>query len=100
MRKIPFVLLVIAPATVCFCAPSIAQTTGTGILPRASDTNGTKVGVPIPEVDARRRLDAAGYHQIEDLRVDEAGIWRATTTMNGKKIIVSIDAEGKVLAGG
>ena len=81
--------------------PVHAQTTGTGTIPRTPPVaEGRHAGQPIAEDEARQRLDAAGFHKVDDLAVDGAGIWRGTTEMNGKKISVAVDAKGQVLASG
>ncbi|MBS0242955.1 MAG: hypothetical protein JSS20_12320 [Proteobacteria bacterium] len=56
--------------------------------------------VPIPKDEARKRIEAAGYHDIGELVLDDKNIWRTTVTFNGKKIEVSVDVQGDVLAGG
>ena len=56
--------------------------------------------IPFPKDEALRRLRASGYQDVGELVLDEKGIWRTTVTANGKKVDVSVDVQGDVLAGG
>ncbi|NTF16966.1 PepSY domain-containing protein [Agrobacterium rubi] len=50
------------------------------------------------EVQAQERIAAAGYTAIEDLKLDDNGIWQAKATMGGKSALVSLDYQGNIVA--
>lgn len=56
--------------------------------------------IPFPKDEAMRRLEALGYRDIAELVLDDKGVWRSTVTVNGKKVDVSVDVQGDVVAGG
>lgn len=48
------------------------------------------------EAQARARIRAQGYGNVQGLRQDASGKWHGTATLNGKSAQVSVDAQGAV----
>ncbi len=79
---------------------------GTG----ASTPNDSRAGggnrrePPVPgansftEGQARSRMAAAGFNDVQDLTLDEQGIWRARGMRNGQQVGVALDYQGNVVA--
>ena len=48
------------------------------------------------EGQARSRMEAAGFQNIQNLRKDEQGIWRGQAQRNGQSVAVGVDYKGNV----
>jgi hypothetical protein len=48
------------------------------------------------EAQARARITAQGYRNIQGLSQDASGHWKGTATLNGKSAAVSVDGSGAV----
>jgi hypothetical protein len=57
----------------------------------------TPAAQPLSELDARKKLEASGVREIQDLKVGEDGIWRGTAIANGQRQDVAIDAQGDII---
>lgn len=62
------------------------------------------VGAPVlaqglDEAAARERLAAAGFTELQGLRQDPHGVWRATGWRNSQPEDLAVDADGRVVAG-
>lgn len=55
--------------------------------------------IPFPKHEARKRLEASGYRELDELKLDEKGIWRTFATFNGKRVPAAVDVQGDILAG-
>jgi hypothetical protein len=53
---------------------------------------------PFSEAEARRRLEATGYKQLENLHLDERGIWRATANAGSQRVPVGLDPQGDIVS--
>ncbi len=51
----------------------------------------------LSETDARSKLTASGFKDVQDLRLDKSGIWHATATADGQRKDVAIDAQGDMI---
>ncbi len=51
------------------------------------------------EGQARSRLEAAGFTNVQDLRKDDAGFWRGRATRSGSATDVALDFRGRIAAG-
>ncbi|WP_159997560.1 PepSY domain-containing protein [Roseomonas sp. 18066] len=51
------------------------------------------------EAQARGRIEAAGFTQVEALKKDEQGVWRGQAMRDGKPEQVGLDFQGQVVAG-
>jgi len=51
------------------------------------------------EAQARSRIEAAGFTQVEALKKDEQGVWRGQAMRDGKPEQVGLDFQGQVVAG-
>ena len=51
----------------------------------------------LPEADARNKLTASGFKDIQNLKLDKEGIWRGTALVNGQRQEVAIDAQGDMV---
>ncbi len=62
----------------------------------------TRGANPISEQDARKRIEALGYKEVQDLKLGPDGIWRGTAlgsgTGTGKRQTVALDAQGDVVS--
>jgi hypothetical protein len=79
---------------------SYAQTSTTSPLPSPQtnvDTNAPLSGAnSYTEAQAKELLMKNGYTDIENLKKDENGIWRATAKKASVKSVVSVDYRGNV----
>lgn len=64
-------------------------------LGKGDITPGTK---PLAEADARKKLEASGYRELNNLKLDGKGVWSAETTVNGKRVTVQIDQQGDIVS--
>ncbi|NLR97038.1 PepSY domain-containing protein [Rhizobium sp. P38BS-XIX] len=48
------------------------------------------------EVQAKSRIEGAGYTDVSGLALDDQGVWRATATKDGKPGKVSLDFQGNI----
>jgi hypothetical protein len=88
-------------AVVCLAAVSIAsaQTTSPSSSPPAS----TSQGAPMPgansftEAQAKDRMEKAGFSQVNNLKKDDQGVWRASAMQSGKQVNVALDFQGNVV---
>ena len=77
-----------------------AQTTPPASSPPASTTQ----GAPMPgansftEAQAKERMEKAGFSQVNNLKKDDQGIWRASAMQGGKQVNVALDFQGNVVA--
>ncbi|KAA2211910.1 PepSY domain-containing protein [Pseudoroseomonas oryzae] len=51
------------------------------------------------EGQARSRIEAAGYTDVQELRKDEQGVWRGRAMRNGQQADVGLDFQGQVVTG-
>ena len=51
------------------------------------------------EGQARSRIEAAGFTGVQDLRKDEAGVWRGRAMRGGQTADVGLDFQGNVVTG-
>lgn len=77
--------------------PAASKETGTAPkdLGKGDITPGTK---PLAEADVRKKLEASGYRELTDLKLDASGIWSAQTTVNGKRVTVRVDPQGDIVS--
>ncbi|MCQ4159704.1 hypothetical protein NON00_07165 [Roseomonas sp. GC11] len=99
-------------------APSMGMTPAprggdTAPAPRGGDTAAARPGTDNPptttspnagansftEGQARSRIEAAGYTDVQDLKKDGQGIWRARAMREGTPAEVGLDFQGKVVIG-
>jgi hypothetical protein len=52
---------------------------------------------PLAQVDVQKKLEANGFKNIRDLRLDDKGIWHATAFADGKDKPVSVDPQGDIV---
>jgi hypothetical protein len=55
-------------------------------------------GPALTKEDASKKLKASGYGNVDDLKLDDKGVWRGTGVANGKSVSVAVDPQGDVLA--
>jgi hypothetical protein len=51
------------------------------------------------EGQARSRIEAAGFSGVQDLKKDEAGVWRGRAMRGGQTAEVGLDFQGNVVTG-
>jgi len=74
--------------------PSKTVTTP-GVTPPSVAVNPPNVST-MTETQARARITAQGYRNIQGLRQDASGQWHGTASLNGKSAAVTVDASGAV----
>ncbi len=52
----------------------------------------------LSEADAQKRIEALGYSDVKDLKLDSDGIWRGTANASGGRKEVAIDPQGDVVS--
>lgn len=81
-------------------------TQGTGATTPGARTEGggAREGALVPgansftEGQARSRISDAGFNDVQDLRLDEQGIWRGRAMRGGQQTGVALDFQGNVVA--
>lgn len=90
------------PAAPTATAPPAS--TGPGNSAIKDPTAPAKSGAPVAgansftEGQAQARIEARGFSAVSNLKKDDAGVWRATATKDGKQQSVSVDFQGNVVA--
>lgn len=51
----------------------------------------------LPEAEARSKLAENGFRDVQNLNLDEQGIWRGSVVVNGQRQEVAIDAQGDMI---
>jgi hypothetical protein len=97
-----------APAATGTTTPGTAtQGGGTSTAPPAATTQHTEprtAAAPVAgansftEGQARARIGDAGFNDVQELRLDEQGIWRGRAMRNGQQTSVALDYQGNVVA--
>ena len=92
---------------------AMAQSTNTGAVtnmstnPPAIATPGLESqtqAAPVPgansftESQARGRLEAHGYANVTDLKLDDQQIWRGKAMKNGASVTVALDYQGNIVS--
>jgi hypothetical protein len=49
------------------------------------------------EGQAKSRIEEKGFRNVQDLKKDEAGVWRGKADQNGKPVNVTVDFRGNVV---
>jgi hypothetical protein len=49
------------------------------------------------EGQAKSRMEEKGFRNVQDLKKDEAGVWRGKADQNGKPVNVTVDFQGNVV---
>lgn len=86
-------------------AHSDAAPRGPAIVNNAVNTSpDNKPGAPVSgansftEGQARSRIEDRGFSQVSDLKLDNAGVWRAQAMKDGKTVTVALDYQGNLVA--
>jgi hypothetical protein len=91
------VLLTATSAMAQSQTPSTTQST-----PAVSTSGDQNPGAPVAgknsftEAQAKSRIEGAGYTDVTGLKLDDQGVWRSTSTKDGKQVGVSVDFQGNV----
>ncbi|MXP64893.1 hypothetical protein E0493_16190 [Roseomonas sp. M0104] len=96
-----------APGVIAPPAADMPQTRTQGRAePNATGTdNPPTTAMPVAgansftEGQARDRIAAAGYTDIQGLKKDEQGVWRGQAMQNGQRVDVGLDFKGQVVTG-
>jgi hypothetical protein len=102
-----------ATAASMFALSAIAQTTPSATPPANTGPGNSAVNAPnaparpgapvagansFTESQAKSRIEDKGFSTVTNLKKDDAGVWRATATKDGKQHNVSVDFQGNVVA--
>ena len=49
------------------------------------------------EGQPKSRIEEKGFRNVQDLKKDEAGVWRGKADQNGKPVNVTVDFQGNVV---
>ncbi len=88
-------------------APADGTAGNTSASPPAIATPGVESqtqAAPVPgansftEAQARDRLEAHGYTNVTDLKLDDQQIWRGKATKNGSQVNVALDYQGNIVS--
>lgn len=72
--------------------------------PAIKTTEGNNPGAPaagansFTENQAKSRIEQRGFTNVSELKKDDKGIWHGTAETDGKKVQVSLDFQGNVVA--
>ena len=83
-----------APTTTA--TPAAGANMDSGTRTSAAPTAGAN---SFTEGQARSRIEAAGFSGVQDLRKDEAGVWRGRAMRGGQTADVGLDFQGNVVTG-
>lgn len=90
-----------AAASIAAIGMVSAQTTPPASSPPATSKT-DKAPMPgansFTEAQAKDRIEKAGFTQVTSLKKDDQGIWRASGMKGDKKVNVSLDFQGNVVA--
>ena len=89
-------------------AATVNQTPETTSSPKPSavqtnNTNSRTAAAPVPgrnsftKGEARRRITAAGFTHVMNLKKDSQGIWRGEAKKNDESVAVALDYQGNVV---
>jgi ABC-type nitrate/sulfonate/bicarbonate transport system substrate-binding protein len=91
-----------AAASIAAIGMASAQTTPPASSPPATTSKTDKAPMPgansFTEAQAKDRIEKAGFTQVTSLKKDDQGIWRASGMKGDKKVNVSLDFQGNVVA--
>jgi opacity protein-like surface antigen len=99
MRIVTFLSILALSATAATAQPANPK----GSTPAVSG-KGTNPDAPVAgsnsftEGQAKSRIEAGGYQSVSDLKKDDQGVWRGTAIKDGKRVNVSLDFQGNVVA--
>ena len=119
-HTIPAALILATLASAALAQPALAQSAPSNALsPSNSDTptkatdpataavstsdNPRTAAAPVAgansftEGQARARMEEKGFGNLADLKKDDQGVWRATSTKDGKSVNVALDYQGNVV---
>ncbi len=82
------------PQTTTSPSPSAVQTHSTTSRTAAAPVPGHN---SFTESQAQRRIIAAGFSDVKDLKKDGQGIWRGEATKGGTPVKVALDYQGNVV---
>ena len=73
------------------------------VLPLSQDGEPTRMRplqaqTASPKVRRSPALKPAGYASVSDLKKDDQGVWRGSAMKDGKRVNVSLDFQGNVVA--
>lgn len=100
MRTVMFTSLVCA---ITATATMAQQPLPAPAPPAATPSPQTEENAPLPgvpsfsEEQARSRLEANGYSDVDNLTMDAEGVWKASATHAGAKVEVLLDYRGNII---
>ena len=78
---------------------AFAQTTPSSPPSTSMDKSAPMPGAnSFTEAQAKDRMEKAGFTQVNNLKKDDQGIWRASAMQSGKQVNVALDFQGNVVA--
>lgn len=78
-------------------APARAEPNATGTNNPPTTATPAAGANSFTEGQARDRIAAAGYTDIQGLRKDDQGVWRGQAMQNGQRVDVGLDFKGQVV---
>jgi hypothetical protein len=99
MRTTAVVLAILFSTGVAFGQPANPNGGTPAISGRGNNPDAPVAGAnSFTERQATSRIEAQGYTGVMGLKKDDKGIWRGSATKDGKKVEVSVDFQGNVVA--
>ncbi|EHK74525.1 hypothetical protein SM0020_28215 [Sinorhizobium meliloti CCNWSX0020] len=90
---------VVATASLAQTTPSAEGNTRAIATPDSQNPAAPVEGAnSFTDVQAKERIEEAGYTDVNGLKLDDKGVWQATATKDGKSVSVALDYQGNVTA--
>jgi hypothetical protein len=105
MRKSMTALLLLTAALPAWAQTSSPPANRDANTPAVNSPNSPpNPGAPVAgansftEGQAKSRIEEKGFKNVQDLKKDDAGVWRGKANQNGKSVNISVDFQGNVVA--
>ncbi|OLP62762.1 hypothetical protein BJF93_21540 [Xaviernesmea oryzae] len=104
MKKIVLATAILAASAFGVNAQTTPAPSANGDTPAVATPDSSNPTAPVEgansftETQAKERIEAAGYTQLDGLMLDDKGIWQAKAMKDGKPTAVSMDYQGNVVS--
>jgi putative membrane protein len=92
----------VSPALAQSSSPQSKSATPPAVSTSNSESKTTAAPVPgknsFTKAEARKRLKSFGYTNVSTLHQDNQSIWRGRATKDGRRVSVSVDYQGNIVA--
>jgi hypothetical protein len=99
MRILTLVSVLAVSVSAAIAQPANPQGSTPAVSGRGTNPDAPVAGAnSFTEGQAKSRIEAAGYASVSDLKKDDQGVWRGSGMKDGKRVTVSLDFQGNVVA--